>query len=270
MRSFSSLPSILFLGTLITACPSLALAEVSPLATDRPGNGNTTEVVQPLRLQVETSFNFSHEGDGTTLRGYTFPTGIRLGVVRRIELRLGTNIYGVTDGDIDSSDVADLSVGLKAKAWDNVGLRPALSFIAQLNLPTGAGLFTSNSADPLFLLLASWSLPAGFSFLTNLGFDVLGLGAGQTTARFLYVALLGYTLPVWSNRIALFVEGFGQIALRDSLSDVVQVDAGMAILITPDLQLDTFAQFGLNDASADVQVAVGFSYRFRMDTPPTS
>jgi len=251
---------------------ALAAADDPPIATDRPGNGNAATVVPDLRFQVETSGNLLVDDGGDQVG---FPTILRFGLGDFVELRAGTGIITLNlEGDelrgTDDVEATDTLLGMKLQLAENSGLLPDVAVMLDLFLPTSPG---TDEVVPEFRTAAAWSLPANFGLLMNLGFDVPtgvrptplideGPRAGERVVNILWVANLGYTVPAIGERLSLFVEGFGRISTDSELSQTIsQFDAGMAFLITDDVQLDSFVQIGLDAASPDFQYALGVSFR---------
>jgi len=235
-----------------------------PIATDRPGNGNAATVVPRLRFQVEASALFAQSDPVSSL---SFPTLLRFGVTSWAELRLGTGGVGVAFADDEGAAPTDILVGTKVQLFESDGLRPDVAVMADVFLPTGSESFTQGVVVPELRAASAWALPAGFGLLLNAGVDIPRgeRDARTATARFaqlLYVGNVGYTLPVLDGRPSIFVEAFGRVPFdADFAPSLHQFDFGGAFLITSNVQLDAFAQIGLNDAAPEVQLAVGASFR---------
>ncbi len=254
------------------------LTQADSISTDRPGNGNAASAVKPNVFQLETSGNLASDAalDGEQL---TFPTGLRLGLIEGLEARLNSDVASIGDAfGTGSANASDVAIGLKIDALKQVRWVPELAVMAQWSVPTGARDVSSESLDYLALLLASWTLPAGFSILSNVGVDTRasassdpsGDPSGDAVARLNYLLLAGYSFSLGAQKLTIFAEGFGRVSRRDDVPTVHQVDFGVAWLVTEDLQLDIFSQHGLVDDALDFQLATGFSYRWFVEQPSQS
>lgn len=236
------LPLMLTLG--------LAAAADAPISTDRPGNANAATVVPEARFQVETSANVAIS-DGR--EAVTFPTLFRFGLFGFSELRLGSSVVGI---DGSGAEPTDTLVGAKFQISKSAAFVPDLSLMADVFLPSGNVPFTNDVVVPELRAAAAWGLPAGFGLLLNLGLDLPEV-AGDRFSRIIWVANLGYSIPI-VQQLSVFVEGFGQISTDDRVPTNTQFDAGVAFLLTDDVQLDSFIQVG---DQTDFQVAAGVSFR---------
>ncbi|MBI2346587.1 MAG: transporter [Deltaproteobacteria bacterium] len=235
------------------------------LITDRPDAAEASQTVGKNRFQVETSFAYGHDHDaGVTTRNYCFPTLLRFGILGPLEVRLEGEMYSVQTeaGAATQRGISDLAVGLKAHWLDNRGWGPSLGTLAHLSVPTGSNNFSSNAVEPIFKILADWELPADFSLGINAGVDLPARDAvGDKFARFLYAAAVGHPTPFWKERMRIFVEASGAVQLKAAKSAEQTFDTGLALLITPDIQVDGFVQLGLTEASPGLQTGLGFSWR---------
>jgi hypothetical protein len=170
----------------------------SPIATDRPGNGNAPTTVPQWRLQIETSVAYAFDrtdgGDGHLVN---FPTALRFGVLEFLELRFGSGLIGIDAAPVMGADVAsatDTFVGTKLQVLANDGWTPNLGVVVDVYLPSGCGGFTGDVVVPDGRVAASWALPVGLGLLFNAGADVPE-DVDSRFARFIYVANVNYTPP---------------------------------------------------------------------------
>lgn len=235
------------------------------LVTDRPDAAEASVTVGKLRFQVETSVAFSHDHDaGVTSRTYGMPTLLRFGVIDPLELRVEGELVSIQTetGATTQRGVPDMAFGLKAHAFDQKGVRPSFGVLAHVGAPTGTDALSSNALEPSFKVLADWELPADFSLGTNYGFDIPARDiAGDKFARFLYAAALNHPTPFLKERMRVFIEAAGAVPFKKGKTMEHTFDAGLALFLTPDIQLDSFVAIGLNAASAGVQTGLGFSWR---------
>jgi hypothetical protein len=97
---------------------------------------------------------------------------MRVGITKRMELRLGGEGYGVNRFAAGGSSRGhtDGEIGLKYKILDETGKRPAFSVLPILSLPVGRSEFSSGGYDPSVKLLWAKDLTAGFTLAGNVNF----------------------------------------------------------------------------------------------------
>ncbi|MBI4367720.1 MAG: transporter [Deltaproteobacteria bacterium] len=236
------------------------------LVTDRPDAAEASVTVGRHRFQVETSFAFGRDDDaGTMTKTYGFPTLLRFGVSDPLELRMEGELYSIQSqtGTGTARGFQDLAVGMKAHVVENRGWIPSFGTLTHVSLPTGNDVFSSNSVEPSAKLLADWELPADFSLGANAGIDLPARdAAGDKFARFLYAAALNHPTPFLKDRMRVFVEAAGAVPLKKGKAGEHTFDSGLAFLVTPNLQLDGFAQIGLTDAAPGLQAGMGVCWRY--------
>lgn len=246
---------LLALGLLIGSAPALA----APISTDRPGNGNAATVVAPAVLQIETSALYAHTGDGDA-HAVTFPTGLRYGIVPRLEARVLTSILGVQADPAETQvQPTDTALGLKLGVIQQRDYGADMAVMVDVFFPSGEPPFTADVIVPELRGALARSLPNGLGVLANFGFDVPEDEAGRY-ARLLYVGQINYAPPIEGRPLTFFVETFGKTSFGNR-TDFTQIDAGVLWLLTPDFQLDLFTQHGLDGAAPDFQIAIGLSAR---------
>lgn len=235
------------------------------LVTDRPDTAESSLTVGRLRFQTETSFAFSHDqNSGINTNTYSFPTLFRFGVFKNFEARLESETYAIQTktGTPKESGFTDIAVGFKIHFFDQKTALPSFGFLAHMNIPTGKSSFSSEVAEPIFKALADWNLPLDFSLGINIGIDVpVRDSRGDKFARFLYAASLGHPLPPLPERWRAFIELAGATPINNNKADEHHFDLGTTFLITPDMQVDTFVQVGLNRNTPDITTGLGFSLR---------
>lgn len=265
---------IIVLMVVCCLCCSAGWAEAPPepaerfadaLITDRPDAAEASQTVGKNRFQVETSFAYGHDRDaGVATHTYGFPTLLRFGMIDPLEIRLEGELVSIQTqtGASTERGLPDIAVGLKFHTLENRGWVPSLGFLAHVVLPTGRDAFSSHAVEPIAKVLADWELPANFSLGTNVGADLPARdAAGDKYLRFLYATAVNHPTPFLREQLRVFVELTGAVPLRDGKAMEHTFDTGLALLATPDIQLDTFIRVGLTDAAPGFQTGVGFSWR---------
>ncbi len=270
---FAHLSLCLLYSIIFTLVPCFAQEKVSPkpeLVTDRPDQTESSVVVPPGYVQVETGWSLSRNQEGG-IRTHThaFPgTLFRIGALDRMELRLdyGGALWEQTQEAGQSTQVSgsgDMGVGAKLYFWEEQDWLPEAALLAGVSLPVGKDPFSSGRADPTFRFSLSHTLSDRLSFGYNLGATwestLDETNDRDTLSVFNYTVVLGIGL---NERAGLFVEAFGDIPFNAQGGPRNSLDGGFTYLIRDNLQFDGFAGVGLSDSADDWFVGLGFTARF--------
>lgn len=243
-------------------CLAIFLALVSAahadgaIAPDRPDFTNGPDVLPAGRLQLETSGAWQREG-ATRLR--STPTLLRLGVGQGLELRLETD-GALRQREPTASGRGDLSLGAKWQWQDGDEGRPGLGWLLAAESPSGSGDFKGRGWRPALSLLAQWELPAGYSVGAMAG---LTMDRNDADRRFPAAVLsASFGFPVAEG-----VRGFAEVAGQQLASArhggrVVTAGTGLAWQWRYDVQLDTAVFRGLTRTTPDWAWTLGLSLRF--------
>lgn len=275
-RFYSSVAQVslcLLYSVVFTLVPCFAQEKVSPkpeLVTDRPDQTESSVVVPPGYVQIETGWSLSRNQEGgIRTNTHTFPgTLFRIGALDRMELRLdyGGVLWEQTreaGQSTDTSGSGDMGIGAKIYFWEEQGWLPEAALLAGLSLPVGKDSFSSGRADPSFRFSLSHTLSDRLSFGYNLGATwestLDETNDRDTLSLFNYTAVLGIGL---NERAGLFLEAFGDIPFNAQGGPRNSIDGGFTYLIRDNLQIDGFAGVGLSDSADDWFVGLGFTARF--------
>lgn len=237
------------------------------IVADRPDVAETSLTVGKLRFQIETSFEFTQDIEaGITTRRYSFPTLFRFGIIDPLELRLEGEwfIVETESGQPTHKGFSDVAFGLKAHVLD-AGPKgiPSLGLLAMVLAPTGKAELSANAWIPVFKVLADWDMVYNLSLGVNVGVDVPERdAAGDKYAQFIYAVSFGYLIHGLDDRLRTFVEVAGIVPLKSNKDVITLLNAGLAYLLTPNMQIDGFVRVGLNAASPDTQGGIGYAVRF--------
>ena len=257
---------------ILLVCPITVFAqEVPELVTDRPDQTESSVVVPPRYFQVELGYTHGeNDDDGTDVTSDSFPEVLlRIGLIDRLELRLGfsgyqwedTEVSGAGDSELDG--YGDTEVGAKLYLWEEAGFLPEAALMGHLSLPTGDDDFSSDEADPSFRFAFSHTLNETFSFGYNLGAawetEEGESGNEHTLGVFQYTAVLGISV---TDELGAFVEFYGDIPTSADGGPANSFDGGFTYLLADNLQLDVAAGVGLSEDAEDWFVGAGVSYRF--------
>jgi len=242
-----------------------AVASADPLATDRPDFVESSQVVGTGRVQIETSIGLERDSpDEGTARAFSTPTLLRVGVGERLELRLETDGRMVVDVDTPDGEEtvrgwADLSFGFKMQMGQNEGARPSLAMLVHVDVDSGSSEFRGQDLRPSARVVAEWELPSDFSFgvMPGVVYDKSDEG------RFISGIAAAVIGKQFTDKFRGFLEVAGQqIAHTEDGGCIVTYDAGVAYLVTDDLQLDTAVARAANSNTPDWGFVLGLSARF--------
>lgn len=237
--------------------------EPATISANRPGFGETADVVGRGILQVESGMVFDGDRvDDFTARTVTAPAYlVRLGLTSRLELQVASE--GMFSRSVSSpafssrfSGRADLDLGVKAKLATEAEAGVNVAVLGTLNLPTGADGFTSGGHDPGVKLALAKSLPSGFSAGGNVQVGSATVGG----ERLLQHALSAVVARGFAGGWSAFGEVY-RLSAGPGLATAASVDAGVARVIGTNLQLDVSVGRGLNGPATDWFVAFGFAVR---------
>jgi hypothetical protein len=251
-----------------------------PINTDRPTFTPANTVVPLGRVQFESGFTFNQTQAGPSRSAvYDFPElAVRIGIMDRVEFRtfwLGQT-YTQTrpqPGAIWSTiaGVSDMEVGFKTQLIKGDPKRkwlPTTALITSVFAPTGgASYYSSQTVQPYINVIYAWSPTEKLSIGGSTGY--LGMrqqalpGSGlkaDSFSRFHQSLLAFYTA---TERMTLFYEWY--IFTFTSAADNRPqnfMDGGVLYRLSPNIQLDLRAGFGLSGRPDDFFTGAGFSIRF--------
>ena len=239
----------------VQAGTGVANAQSPDLVTDRPDQTESATVVPRGLIQVETGYQFARD-DGVD--GYAVPgTLVRIGLGARTELRLGH--AGIVGGD-GRHGAGDSELGVKINLIEHArGLQPELALLSSLSLPTGAHGFSSDGADPSFLVAFAHEITPRLSVGYNVG------AAWESSpdqpdrdAFVVYSLALGVGL---TDRLGAFLEVFGDRLVTGPIATGTSVDGGLTFLLTDIIQVDIYVGRGLRGPTDDLFAGTGLSFR---------
>lgn len=238
-----------------------ALPEMS---TDRPDQTESSSVVTPGTVQIETGVVFEQDSEGegaskvkTTVLSYP-TTLVRIGLLKSMELRLVGSLASQTvkpeqGEEISASGVSEVEIGTKLYIAEEDGILPEIALNLHMALPIGDDAFRIPSAAPHFRFLFSHTL----SDMFGIGYNIGGEWDGATPA-----GSLVYTLSLaagLTDELGCFAEVFGS---KPSEQDVnMAFDAGVTYLLSPNFQLDASFGVPLTDDAPVTFVSAGVSLR---------
>lgn len=234
---------------------------VPELITDRPDQTESSVVVPRGYIQIESGITYNDEGSES--RTLEYPgTLLRIGISKRVELRLGTQGFVSEFEGNNTTGLGDSEIGTKIYLRQESGWKPETALLASLSLPTGSNAFSTERVDPSFRFAFSHTLTEKVSLGYNLGaaWQTVPSSSGRATLSTLqYTATAGFGL---SDRFGAFAELFGDTPLSAQGGTELSFDGGLTFLIRPNLQLDAALGFGLTNDAPDWFLTTGVSFRF--------
>lgn len=232
------------------------------MSTDRPDLTESPYTVDAGHAQIEMEVVSLARDEGLDRTGYAGFL-VKLGLLPHADLQLGfESLHEDLDpGDLppppdDDSGPSNLTVRLKWNLWGNDGGATAFALMPYVELPTAEG--ETDAAYGLILPLAlsgPWETGLG----TMAQVDVLPDADGEGRhAEWLLTATVARDL---FGSVAGFLEGASGHRPRSEGTWTGLVNAGLTLAVTPDLQLDAGARFGISDAADDVAGFLGISFR---------
>ncbi len=261
-------------GLCLAADELPARAASEPLVTDRPDFTESPETVPRGRVQLESgvTFTYDHEPPSQS-SSYAAPELLfRVGIVDAFELRIGWEGYTwlqerlpeqsqsgrTVYRDQWSQGASDLYLGVKWKMLEQAGLRPHLSVIPAITVPSGTIGFGSRDVDPEVKLAWSYDLSESMALSGNINAVVPSDDEGHFFQAGASVSLgIGLT-----DDVGCYLEYFGFYPNTRETDCAHSVNAGLTWQITEDFQLDWRAGFGLNEEADDFFTGAGFGIRF--------
>ncbi len=237
---------------LLSACSLLAFllptlssfAQEAPLSADRPGFGDGSAVMAPGRVQIEGGYGYSE--DGPVVFHALGQALVRIGVLPRVELRLGLNSFLIWDvADRSRSGFEDTMIGAKVGLLDGDGVpmgRPSLTLIVLTSLPTGDDRLSADVLQPEAKLATDWPLTDVLGLSVNAGVASVATGADGREAQYTLTLSLGAGLPSVPG-LGVYA-GYRLQALPGLDTSRHDLEGGATYLLNPNTQLDV--NFGVN------------------------
>lgn len=235
---------------------------------DRPGIADGSRVIRPGQIQVEVGIQDEKRRENAATHSHTFfvPALVRLGVLRQIELRIESNsfISNSTSSDgvpsIRAEGYSPVSLGAKYQLYDSRSEeRKSLGLIVRVFPPSGSADFRSTRFTGDARLAADWDFAPKFSLNPNVGLARLQDDTGRTYSATLSALTLNY-LP--TERVNPFIDAGLQYPEQPHGATSITLDAGIALIVNPDMQLDLSAGRGVQgDTPPRPFVSLGVSLR---------
>jgi len=217
--------------------------------TDRSFAYATAFTMPKGKLQLEGGYFNVHnlqKVESLSLGG--FQSNLRYGISGNTELRAGASFNSFKDGSF-SERFTTLKLGMKTQLTQESGLWPALSFLAEVEIPdlTPEESSTSSNTIPSFRLVAEKYLNDVFIIGANLGWAWT-----SSTPDFTYSLALRTAI---TDEIALYAEYYGR---NSSVIPAVDfADIAIEFWVWDNVALDFVVGWGVTEFSDGGFISVG-------------
>ncbi len=240
---------------LFTLEASSQAAESLPIATERPSVGTAPDVVPSDSLQMESGANVSYSKTDYVADLPEVLT--RLGIGHKMELRLTSSnaVYQMAaDPGTKHLQFQDMGFGMK------VGLtgpnhRMAQSVVLNLSCPTGGPSQSSDTYDPMAILIWQQTLPKGYILTENVELLRTTVDGARRTNWLPNVAV-GRAI---SKRYQWYAE-YAPTFAKDA-STLHVVDGGLLFSPFRTAQIDVRVGYQNDEAGRHNLISLGYSHR---------
>lgn len=249
---------LLCLLLVTTAAPVAAESIQETPAFDRPGISFSVTTLPVGSVAWEQGFpDWSRDrSDGVTVDDYAAAANLRVGLADRWELQLGHSAFNWRhqrgqgfrerkNGSGDTTLLLKHSLPVASPDW-------GWALMGGVTLPTGDAEFGNDHARYTLGSTVEWAHG-------ERGAIALYLNADWDKADTTWTLSPSYSVSL-NDRWAVFVEAGYSRSSQEGEHYVA--GGGVTWMLTPRMQLDLYSDFGLTDASTDVQAGFGFSLFF--------
>ena len=233
-----------------------------PIVTDRPDFTEATDAVGAHTFQLEAGNTFARTGDErSNALGEVL---LRVGLARRVELRVSPNSYVRTSpatraaGVPSAAGIEDASLGAKlALRTAPNGFAPAVAVLVGTSVPTGSRAFRHAAPEREAKLALSWELGERWDVATNVNYTASTEDDGTHVGEPAASVSVGHELTA---RVGSYFEVYG---FRPRGGEGTQyVNTGLTFQLSPDFQLDARVGSGVGGNAHDYFGGLGLARRW--------
>jgi hypothetical protein len=245
--------------SLFNPTPSHLLREMT---TDRPDTTESPYTVDAGHFQAELSLvDFTHDRtDGVTADQVIVPAAnLKVGLLNNVDLQFVMNPYvNRRVGPSRREGFDDSLVRLKVNLLGNDAGDVALGVMPYVKFPTGTNDIGNDHFEGGLILPVAVKLPGEFEMGAMLEVDFIrDAGNGYGTAL-LHTVTVEHKIV---GELAAYAEYAGTSFINAGQTYQAVVGTGLTYGLTPDVQLDVGANFGISSSADDYNVFVGVSFR---------
>lgn len=246
----------IFLFFIISLLSITAQESIDVISADRPGMATGVDIMPFKKVQFETGFQWDYADKTSSV---ILPTAmLRVGVSSFAELRLqydGTLTEGSSKWNYG---VEPIILGTKIRVFEGWKYVPAVSFMANLAIPSTSELAKSMHVAPSIYLLFQNDITDWFNVGYNVGAEWNGVDA--TPATF-FAVCLGFGI---TDNLGAFLESYNYFSRYDLNNGKTAVDAnldfGFNYIVHPRVQLDLYASFNCKNPKLYSNLGFGIAW----------
>lgn len=241
---------IVLLTFMVFSFAGISAQEVE-FTADRPGASTGPSVVSRGVIQWEQGVQY--DGDGAK-GSFTFSnTLFRYGLFNGVELRMGGDAFSYDYLGNWKSAFTGISIGTKIHCCDEQGAIPAVSVLADFQVPgTGTNGFVADHLAPSLYLLFENTLNDKLSLGYNVGAEWDGALPAPTT--FLAIGV-GYAI---NEDLGCFAESYNYLAKG---GNAYCADLGVNYMVARKVQIDMAANIDLCNPAQCWAVSFGVAWQ---------
>jgi hypothetical protein len=246
-------------------------SETEEMHTDRPSKGDGAKVVSVGTIQLESGFFYQKDRTRKYKEEiFYFPeTALRIGIFKKAEFRFKTRLeqdrisYPGSQGQVKSAfktgtGLGEISCGFKLNIIEKKESESALAFQAETNIPIESEPYRTRVLEPLIKIIGQKKISEKLFTQTNIGVEIQDRGGDKITYTINPVYTLGFGYFL-TDKFVIFGEANG--IRKPDAPFQHGLDGGFAYRILPNLQLDAFGGFGLNEEAPDFFLNTGLCFR---------
>ena len=244
--------------------------QMRSFSTDRPPKANVPYTVDAGHFQYETDLvNFTHQATGpvhTDTLLVPNPT-FKVGVTNNADLEVNAPFAGVHSFDTATTasstlwGIGDTFARAKINLWGNDGGDSAAAVIPYVKAPSAPPGIGNGAVEGGVIAPVALNLPSNFTLVLGPEIDVLKDSA-DSSRHANYVLDINLSREVIKN-VTAYVELWSDYnADPTQRATLMSIDAAVAWVFLPNVQVDFGANFGLTNATPAIQVFAGLSQRF--------
>ncbi len=245
--------------------------KLRPMTTERPSKTDSVFTLDPGRFQIETSLlSYTHNNDDgvkTTTFAPLSTTTLRLGLTDRIDAEVIFDAYrnlrvedSAAGADRHFDGFGDTVLRAKYNFFGNDGSKYALAILPYVKIPTNGGNLANDDVEGGIELPFNVNLDQGYSISGMTVVAVLKDSDDRGySPSYINAIVLGKS---FTDTLSAYTEFYTQRYTDENARWANSLDFGVVYAVNDRLHVDTGVNFGVSDASDDVNLFVGAAYRF--------
>lgn len=241
--------------------------------TDRPTKSNVPYTVDAGRIQYETdlvNYSLTNYSNVKTTSYEAFDPVWKLGLTQFADLEIQFNGYqnvsirDATTGNIlaHGSGFGDVYFRTKINLFGNDGGKFALALIPYFKIPTEPPVLSNGLIEGGLIAPLRIAINDDYGIILMTEFNALK-NALSNKRHADFANLINFNGPVpLIKDLTFYLEFYADTGTDIHTPAIYTFDTALSYNITPTLQVDIGANFGLNNAAPRIQIYAGLSQRF--------